>query len=236
MEIDRSIFSTRFSSSDWVIVFIYILSIVTIALLVKRYVKSTADYMVSGRKIGLALNTASLTGTELGLVTIMYASIEGFNRGFSYLMIPLLAFIAAFIIGQSGFVISKLRQLKLTTIPEYFEKRFDKKVRVTSAFSLALAGILNMDLFPKMGATFVTYATGLASAGDSTLIVNLIMTILIVLVILYTVTSGMVAVIICDYIQFIVLSIGQLRELLQQRTPKLHNRHFCWVHRGSLFA
>ncbi len=208
MKLDPSSFLTNFSNIDWIIVSVYILFIVTVGILLNRYIRSTADYMVSGRATGLALNTASYTGTELGLVTIMYASIEGFNRGFSYLIIPMVGLIAAFTIGQTGFVVSKLRSLKLTTIPEFFEKRFDKKTRVTSAIIMALAGILNMGLFPKMGATFLTYSTGLAASGDAIFIVNLVMTILIILVVIYTVLGGMVAVIVCDYIQFTILSIA----------------------------
>jgi solute:Na+ symporter, SSS family len=210
MDFNLLLFKTNFTLLDWVIVFIYIALITCIGIYVNRYVKNTADFMVGGRSVGLALNTASYIGTELGLVTIMYASIEGFNRGFSYLIIPLISFVAAFILGKTGFVISRLRELKLTTIPEFFEKRFDKSVRVVAAILLAFAGILNMGLFPKMGATFIAYSTGLASLENPTLVVNIVMSILIVLVVVYTVMSGMVAVIICDYIQFVVLSIGLL--------------------------
>ena len=210
MVLNPSFFLTNFSTIDWLIVFVYILFIVTVGVLLNRYIRNTSDYMVSGRSVGLALNTSSYVGTELGLVTMMYASIEGFNRGFSYLIIPVFALVAAFTIGQTGFVVSKLRELKLTTIPEFFERRFDKKTRVTSAIIMALAGILNMGLFPKMGAIFMTYVTGLAAGKDATIIVNLVITILIIFVVLYTVMGGMVSVIVCDYIQFTVLSIGLL--------------------------
>jgi solute:Na+ symporter, SSS family len=68
-------------------------------------------------------------------------------------------------------------------------------------------------VFPKMGAIFITYVTGLGATPNSELIVNLIMSILIVMVVLYTISSGMVAVIILDFIQFTVLSIGLLISL-----------------------
>ena len=82
-------------------------------------------------------------------------------------------------------------------------------MRVTGGVICALAGILNMGLFPKMGATFITFATGLGdSAGDAELTVNVITSLLIVLVLVYTVLGGMVAVIVTDYVQFVVLSLG----------------------------
>ena len=60
-----------------------------------------------------------------------------------------------------GFGIRRLRERRLTTLPEYFQQRYSRNVRVTAGIICALAGILNMGLFPKMGATFITYATGL---------------------------------------------------------------------------
>ena len=140
----------------------------------------------------------------------MYASIEAFTRGFAYLAIPLIGLVAAFVIGKTGWVIEELRRKKLVTIPEYFEKRYNRKIRILSGILMALSGILNMGLFPKMGATFLTYSTGLIALGEAQTVVNLVMTLLIVLVVAYTIMGGMVAVIVTDYFQFVVLSIGLL--------------------------
>ena len=207
---DLSVFQTQFTSLDWGIVAIYLLLIGAIGVWVNRYIKNVADYMVGGRATGLALNTASYIGTDLGLVTLMYAAIEGFTRGFAYLAIPLIVMVSALIIGRTGWVIRRFREMGLVTVPEYFERRFNKRIRVVSGIIMALAGILNMGLFPKMGATFITYATGLAATPDATQTVNIVMSVLIVLVLVYTVLGGMVAVIITDYLQFVVLSIGLL--------------------------
>ena len=64
-----------------------------------------------------------------------------------------------------------------------------------------------MGLFLKVGALFIVGITGL-----STEVVTLpaIMTALIILVLVYTTLGGMMSVIITDYIQFVVLSIGLL--------------------------
>nr|WKN38029.1 sodium:solute symporter family protein [Tunicatimonas sp. TK19036] len=210
MEVAPFLFETNFSILDWGIVITYILSMGAVGMLVNKYIHTVPDYMVGGRATGLALNTASYIGTELGLVTVMYASIEAFTRGFAYLAIPLIGLIAAFVIGKTGWVIQELRRKKLVTIPEYFEKRYNRKVRILSGVLMVLAGILNMGLFPKMGATFLTYSTGLIALGDAQMVVNLVMTLLILLVVAYTIMGGMVAVIITDYFQFMVLSIGLL--------------------------
>lgn len=211
---DPSLFQTQFTLLDWVIVAIYLIAVGVVGVWVNTYINNVSDYMIGGASTGLALNTASYIGTELGLVTIMYASIEAFTRGFSYIMIPLLALIAGLFLGKTGFVISRLREMKLVTIPEYYEQRFGKNIRVISATLMALAGILNMGLFPKMGATFITYATGLAATPEAETLVNIVMTLLIILVVVYTVFGGMVAVIVTDYLQFVILSISLLLGLV----------------------
>jgi hypothetical protein len=87
--------------------------------------------------------------------------------------------------------------MELTTIPEFFERRYSREARVVSGAICAFAGILNMGLFPKMGAVFLTYASGLGTNTENAeLIVNAITTILILLVLVYTVSGGMVAIIV----------------------------------------
>jgi len=130
----------------------------------------------------VALSVASFIGTGLGLVTLMYAAMDGFNQGFSFLFVPVLGMIVPLGLGASGFVIGRLRRMKLTTIPEFFEHRFNRRVRVTSGIICALAGILNMGLFPTMGATFITYVTGMGSAEDAWLTVKIVTSLLIVMV------------------------------------------------------
>ena len=207
----EKIFYTNFTIIDWLIVVVYIFAITLLGNYLNRYIKSSSSaFMVGARKSPLALNTASYIGTELGLVTIMYAAIEGYTRGFSYLSIPLVALLASFIIGKTGFVVTKFRALKLKTVPEFFEKRYNKKIRILSGLLLTIAGILNMGLFPKMGAAYVTYATGISTLANPETVVNVVMSVLIVLVVLYTIRGGMVAVLVCDFIQFCILSIGLL--------------------------
>ena len=203
-----SIYVTNFGTADWIIVAVYLLVVVSVGVVVNRYIHNVTDYMVGGRASGAALNSASYIGTGLGLVTIMYASIEGFTRGFSYVFLAVLGLVTVFAVGFSGLAIFRLRKLKLLTIPEYFEYRFTKRLRILTGIVCALAGILNMGLFPKMGAIFIANVTGLADSPNQVAIVNIIVTILVVLVVLYTMLGGMVSVLVTDYFQFLILSVG----------------------------
>ena len=63
-----------------------------------------------------------------------------------------------------------------------------------------------MGLFLKAGALFVTGLTGLTDTNS----VAIVMTIMLGLVIAYTIMGGMVSVVVTDYIQFVVLSFGMI--------------------------
>lgn len=243
------IFATNCTTVDWVIVGVYLAGVMVLGVVVNRYIHNVSDYMVAGRSAGAALNVATFLATGLCLVTIMYSAIDGFNKGFAYMILGVIGMAVGLFLGSTGFVVRKLRAAKLTTLPEYFQLRYNRSVRVLAGAICALAGILNMGLFPKMGATFITYATGLGSAGVTRVVlqgdapekapaakakdpaqaariaeedmarqkatlarqeltVNVVMTIIIAIVLVYTVTGGMVAVIVTDYIQFVLLALG----------------------------
>ena len=203
------VFTTNFGRVDWVIVAIYLSAALLVGIVANRFIHTVEGFLVGGRGMGTALNTATYITTGLGLVGLMYVSIDAFSNGFSYLTLGFIVAGMGIFIGLTGFVVRRLRSLELLTIPEFFMHRFGKRTRVLAAVISAIAGILNMGLFPKMGAIFIAYATGLAATHeDPTLLVNTITTVLIVVVLVYTVLGGMVSVIITDFAQFVVLSVG----------------------------
>jgi solute:Na+ symporter, SSS family len=219
---DMDILSTNFGVLDIVIVAVYTVASLAIGVVANKLISNESSYLIGGGASGPYLNAASWMGTGLGLVTLMYASIEGFHNGLAYLAVPLMGFIVGILLGSTGFVISRLRRLNLLTLPEYLEIRYSRGVRILGGTLCAAAGILNMGLFPKLGATFVAYSTGLTTVSgiDPSLLINIIMTILILFVLAYTIMGGMVAVIITDYFQFIVLGLGLCLGLyLCLRTP-----------------
>ncbi len=197
---------SNFGYLDWTIVAVYLLLTLAIGLYANRYVGSMADYVVAGRSLGTYIGIATMTGTELGLITVMYAAQKGFTGGFAAFHIGLVAGVVALMVGMTGFIVVPLRRMKVMTIPEFYGRRFGKGVRVYGGLLLALAGILNMGMFLKAGAIFVSALTGL----EDPFYVSVIMTGMIALVLAYTILGGMVSVVITDYVQFLVLSAGML--------------------------
>ncbi len=201
------LFISHFSTLDWAIVVAYVALSVVIGLIANRFIGGIADYIVAGRSLGTALSIATMTGTELGLITVMYSAQKGFTGGFAAFHIAALAGIVALFVGLTGFIVVRLRATRAMTIPEYYGIRFGRRTRILGGILLAFGGILNMGLFLKIGAMFIVGITGLDPQGG---VLFAVMLSLIVLVLFYTIMGGMVSVVITDYIQFVVLSLGML--------------------------
>ena len=205
---------------DYGIIIIYLFSVFYIGLRYRDKSSDFSTFMIADRKVGLSLGVATMLGTELGLITVMYNSQTGVLNHFSAFHIGLFAFIVTLAVGLTGIVVVKLRELEVKSIPEYYEIRFGKKVRILGAVLLVIGGILNMGLFLKVGAIFIQGIFGIDPSGAT---LPIIMIILLIMVLVYTMLGGMISVIITDYIQFVVLSIGLIASVV------ICIMHFGWT-------
>ena len=220
MDLNSLGIQTNFSVLDWCIVVAYLGAVVAIGVYVRRYISNVTDFIVAGRGLRTFLAVATMIGTELGLVTVMYSAQKGFTGGFAAFHIALAAAIVTLMVGLTGFIVVPLRRMQIMTIPEFYEKRFGRGVRILGGMILALSGILNMGMFLKAGSLFVMGVTGLTADIH----LKIIMTTLLALVLLYTSLGGMVSVVVLDYIQFLALSFGFLV------ISFLSIRHLGWSH------
>ena len=67
--------SSNFTIFDWCIVIVYLLMTVAIGIWANRSIRNMTDYLVAGRSLRSFLGVATMIGSELGLVTVMFASI-----------------------------------------------------------------------------------------------------------------------------------------------------------------
>jgi SSS family solute:Na+ symporter len=167
--------------------------------------QSLLDFFVSGRSLGLGTAIATLGATEIGLITVAYNAQKGFNEGFAAFHIGLAALVGCLIIGLTGFVVKPLRATGVLTLPEFYEQRYGRDVRVFGAVVMALGGILNMGLFLKVAALVIA---SLLHIGEGAAMANIIMIALIAISVAYTCYGGMRSVIATDLFQFVVLSAG----------------------------
>jgi SSS family solute:Na+ symporter len=196
---------SNFSGIDWGIVAVYLALIFAAGVLVKRYVGNLSDFLVAGRGMGQNLGIVSLMSAEIGILTYVYYAEMGFIFGFSSFLPGLIPVICLVVIGLTGFCIRRLRDLKLMTIPEYFQRRYSRGVRVLAGILMATGGALNLGVFPRLEAAFLNIVTGVP---QEYLIWT--MAILLLVVLVYTAMGGMVSILITNYIQYVLLSVGML--------------------------
>lgn len=188
---------------DWLIVAFSLGGTLVIGYGVRKYVGRLSDYLVAGRGLGVYAGTASLVSTEIGIITYLYYAELGFVTGFSCFIAGLIVALVAFAVGRTGFVVARLRALQLMTIPQYFEVRYSRGVRVLAGVLMATGGALNLGIFPRLEASFLNIVMGIP---EEYLVAT--MALLLIIGLIYTALGGMVSVIVTNYIQYLLLALG----------------------------
>ena len=202
------------SPIDWIIIVAYLAGCTYAGLRMRRYVRNVDDFAVAAREVETSLGITSLAATEVGIVTVVYTAQMGFTNGPAGATFGVASAVAMLLVGITGFVIVPLRNARVMTIPELFQKRFGKRIRWLAGLVVVLGGVLNMGVFLRMGGEFLTHITrmdpqrafhvGPVSLGY----LELMMTALLAIVLAYTVFGGMLSVLITDYLQFLVKGTG----------------------------
>ena len=188
---------------DGGIIVIYLIGTIAAGLYVRKYVKNVNDFLVADRSVDLYLGIASLAATEFGIATCMANAELGYNYGFAGITPGVALMLAMFIVGKTGFCIKPLRMQQVITIPEFFQDKFGTRVRWASGVVIVLGGLLNMGVFLRQAGDFLVVVCDFNAVN-----LEWVMTLILIGVALYTILGGMLSVLITDYIQFIMLSLG----------------------------
>jgi solute:Na+ symporter, SSS family len=195
----------NFGTIDWIITLLYLALTVYAGIKAKRLVQSLAGYIVAGRKVKLSLGIAAFVATELGTVTFVYFGELGYVAGFAPFIIGILAMVAYAAVGRSGFIIEGLRRHRVMTIPEFYQIKYSRRVRLLGGTILFLGGVLNMGIFLKFDGIFLSEVMGFGPGA-----LAIIMTIMILVVMAYTILGGMFSIVVTDFMQFVILTLGML--------------------------
>ena len=190
----------NFNAFDWIIVIAFISLTTGVAFLTRRFISDYDSFLLAGRNLKLYLAMATMGATELGLVTLMYFSQQGYASGFAAFTVGVVSLVGFVFVGKTGFIIKGLRRLRCHTIAEFFGLRYNRSTQIVAAVITFVAGMMNMGMFLVMGAKFLLYMVGFSPDQLTYVMVGLLL-----LVLAYTVVGGMVSVVLTDYIQFIIL-------------------------------
>jgi len=188
---------------DLAIIAIYLIGIVIVGIWVGGGFKkqSSNSYFLAGRSLGWGVVGASLFASNISTVHIVGFAESGFVSGlsdgiFEWMAIPCLVFLGIFI---APFYFRK----KISTIPEYFEKRFDGASRTFMViFAILTALLMHIGISLYAGATIMKEFFGLDQLWGVLLISCLTA--------LYTILGGLKAVAVTESIQSVLLLGGSI--------------------------
>ncbi|MDB4374445.1 hypothetical protein N9Z63_00510 [bacterium] len=135
-----------FSVADWIVILVYFTGIVFLGIWFGKFTHTTSDFFFGGQRFPWWLIAVSCIATLVGSYSFVQYSEVGFNFGMASLVpytnewfvMPL------FLLGWLPIVYFG----RLQSVPEYFEKRFDRRTRLTVLVMLLiyLEGYIGINL------------------------------------------------------------------------------------------
>jgi solute:Na+ symporter, SSS family len=187
---------------DLVIIIIYIIGILSIGLYSIRKSKMNSDnYFLAGRDLKWLVVGAALFASNISTIHMVGLAASGYNEGFvwgnfEWMAIPTLVLLAL-VFAPYYF------KTKISTLPEFLEKRYGADSRTFVAFMGIVAA-----LFIHLGMSLYAGAVVFQSFFGINVYISIILISIVTAV--YTVIGGLRAVMITESIQTIILITGAL--------------------------
>jgi SSS family solute:Na+ symporter len=184
---------------DWTIMVIYFVFVLGIGFALKRYMKTSTDFFLSGRSIPAWITGLAFISANLGAQEVIGMGASGAKYGIAtshfYWIgaIPAMAFIGVFM--MPFYYGSRAR-----SVPEYLKLRFDEKTRGFNAISFAVMTVLSSGIS--------LYAMGLLL--ETLLGWDFSFSILIaaLIVLIYVFLGGLTSAIYNEVLQFFLIVFG----------------------------
>jgi solute:Na+ symporter, SSS family len=184
---------------DWTVMVIYFVFVLGIGFALKRYMKTSTDFFLSGRSIPAWITGLAFISANLGAQEVIGMGASGAKYGIAtshfYWIgaIPAMAFIGVFM--MPFYYGSRAR-----SVPEYLKLRFDEKTRGFNAISFAFMTVLSSGIS--------LYAMGLLL--ETLLGWNFSVSILIAaaIVLIYVFLGGLTSAIYNEVLQFFLIVFG----------------------------
>lgn len=122
-----------------VIIILYICVLFGISIYVKRRTESSSGFLFAGRKLTTTLVAANIAGTAIGAAATIGVAESAFQFGIAAGWYNVAW--AAGAVTMAMIAAGKYRELNCTTIPELFERYYDKKGR-----AIAVLGMITIQL------------------------------------------------------------------------------------------
>ncbi len=180
-------------------VFLYLLIQFVIGVVVSRRISSETDYLLAGRRLGLAIGAFSVFATWFGAETIVGAAGAIYDDGLAGGSADPFGYALCLILG--GLILAMpLWRRRFVTFADLFRERYSRGVERFAVLLMVPTSVL--------WAAAQIRAFGQVVSASSNIDVSAAITVAAVLVVLYTVIGGLLADAITDLVQGAALIIG----------------------------
>jgi len=184
-----------------ILVILYLVGTLAVGAWAGSKIKNTADFAVAGHSLPLIMVITTSFATWFGAETVLGIPAKFVNGGFIEVVEdPFGASMCLVLVGL--FFAQKLYKMKLLSIGDYFRNRYGVVVEILCSMLIILSylGWVAAQI-TALGLVFTILSGGEISAPAGMIIGT-------VLVLVYVIMGGMLAVVYTDFIQMIVLVIG----------------------------
>ena len=187
---------------DIYVIVIYLIAILFIGVSV-GYKKNISknDYFLAGRSLNWLVVGSALFATNISTIHLVGLASDGYRLG---LVVGNFEFMAVFSIILLGLIFAPFYfKSKITTLPEYLEKRYSTNSRTFLAFVAVISALLiHIGIGLYAGAQVMNDFFGIPILVSITLIS--------VITAIYTVLGGLKAVVVTETIQTVILLLGAI--------------------------
>lgn len=193
--------SGKFGGLDWTIIGLYFLAVIGISWYVSRNMgHTTGDFFLGGQKIPWWAAGLSIFGSKLSALTFIAIPAKAYATDWVYIMNNVMIVAIAPIVTL--FYLPYFRKLKLTSVYEYLQIRFNTKVKLLGSLTFVIFQLSRLGVVIYLPALVLSTVTG----------INIFACILLTTFITtaYSVAGGIEAVVWTEVMQVFVLLGGAL--------------------------
>ncbi|RRB04794.1 sodium:solute symporter family transporter [Larkinella rosea] len=191
--------SGTFGGFDWGVVGLYFLLVVGISTYVASKMKaSTDDFFLGGRNIPWWAAGLSIFGSKLSALTFIAIPAKSYATDWTYILANVCIVLVAPVVVY--FFLPYYRKIRITSVYEFLERRFDIRVKLLGSLTFVLFQIGRLGIVIYLPALVLSTVTG----------INLLLCIGLISLITtaYTISGGIEAVVWTEVMQVVVLMGG----------------------------
>jgi|HubBroStandDraft_1064217.scaffolds.fasta_scaffold00308_19 solute:Na+ symporter, SSS family len=189
---------------DLLIVIAYMIGIVAVGFWARRKITSQEEFLVAGRSVGPLLYSGTLAAIVLGGASTVGGVKLGYQYGISGMWFVFMFGLGILVLSLG--LVKRILGLKLYTVPELLERRYNASARIAGG-----AVMVGYDLMVSVTATIAVGSVMEVIVGiprtEAILISSLVM-------VGYSVLGGMWSLTLTDIVQFVIKTVGFLFILL----------------------